>query len=88
MHPNAEIDFRTTQSNTLFAILQDLQPRSEGDEESSITPQGVAENVVNEIMDRFGDKGFDLDEIEGGLEEKGPYQNVFLQECEITIHAF
>lgn len=83
LHPNAEIDFRTTQSNTLFAILQDLQPRSEGDEESSITPQGVAENVVNEIMDRFGDKGFDLDEIEGGLEEKGPYQNVFLQECEI-----
>merc|ERR1711968_134715 len=39
LHPNAEIDFRTTQSNTLFAILQDLQPRSEGGEESSITPQ-------------------------------------------------
>ena len=34
-------------------------------------------------MDRFGDKNFDLDEIEGSLEDKGPYQNVFLQECEI-----
>ena len=83
LHPNAEIDFRTTQSNNLFLILQDLQPRNDNEEESSATPQGIAENVVNEIMDRFGDKNFDLEEIEGGLEEKGPYQNVFLQECEI-----
>ena len=85
LHPNAEIDFRTTQSNTLFAILQDLQPRAEtsSGEENTATPQGVAENVVNEIMDRFGDKKFELEEIESSLDEKGPYQNVFLQECEI-----
>jgi len=85
LHPNAEIDFRTTQSNSLFSTLQELQPREENrdGEESSQSPQGIAENVVNEIFDRFGDKNFDLEEIEGGLDEKGPYQNVFLQECEI-----
>lgn len=30
MHPNAEIDFRTTQCKDLFAQLVELQPKSGG----------------------------------------------------------
>jgi dynein heavy chain len=88
MHPNAEIGFRTDQSETLFKILQELQPQDAGssggdDEEGgNLTPAGVAEQVLNDIIDRFGDKKFDMDDIEGSIDDKGPYQNVFLQECE------
>jgi dynein heavy chain len=89
MHPNAEIGFRTDQSDTLFRILQELQPQDAGaagggdDEESgNLTPAGVAEQVLNDIIDRFGDKKFDMDDVEGSIDDKGPYQNVFLQECD------
>lgn len=47
-----------------------------------MSPQHIAENMLNDIQDRFGDKMLDIDDVEGSLEEKGPYQNVFLQECE------
>jgi dynein heavy chain len=81
LHPNAEIDFRTTQSNTLFSTLLELQPRDSGGE-SGMSPQHIAENMLNDIQDRFADKMLDIDDVESSLEEKGPYQNVFLQECE------
>eukprot|EP00937_MAST-01D_sp_MAST-1D-sp2_P001625 g1625.t1 len=42
LHPNAEIDFRTTQSDTLFATLVDLQPQDHAGGESGQSPQSVA----------------------------------------------
>lgn len=84
LHPNAEIDFRTQQSLSLFATIQELTPRSSGAGEDSAqqSPQTVAENALNDILDRFGDKLFDLDDIISSIDDMGPYQNVFLQECE------
>ena len=81
LHPNAEIGFRTTQSENLFKVLAELQPRESGGEEGT-SPQHIAENALNDIQDRFGEKGFDVAEINEMLEEKGPFQNVFLQECD------
>merc|ERR1712167_362550 len=42
LHPNAEIDFRTTASNKLFSTLLELQPHSAGDGDVSATPQAIA----------------------------------------------
>ncbi|CAK9104463.1 Dynein axonemal heavy chain 17 (Axonemal beta dynein heavy chain 17) (Axonemal dynein heavy chain-like protein 1) (Ciliary dynein heavy chain 17) (Ciliary dynein heavy chain-like protein 1) (Dynein axonemal light chain 2) [Durusdinium trenchii] len=83
MHPNAEIDFRTTQSNQLFSLLDALRPQDGGGaQETAISPQLTAENMTNEILDRFSESFLDLESVHDVIEEKGPYQNVFLQECE------
>jgi dynein heavy chain len=81
LHPNAEIGFRTTQSENMFNVLAELQPRESSEEEGS-SPQHVAEMALNDIEDRFQEKGFDIEEIAETLEERGPFQNVFLQECD------
>jgi len=82
LHPNAEIGFRTENSMALYATLQVLQPRDGGGGEGQSSPQHVAENMLNDIQDRFGEIIFDMEDVEAQLEEKGPYQNVFIQECE------
>uniref|UniRef100_A0A0G4GMS7 Dynein-1, subspecies f n=1 Tax=Chromera velia CCMP2878 TaxID=1169474 RepID=A0A0G4GMS7_9ALVE len=87
LHPNAEIGFRTEQCGTLFGTLLQLMPSgSSGGEEggSGQSPFARAEEVCQNILDAVRDKGFQVEEISKGMldEEKGPYQNVFLQECE------
>ena len=82
LHPNAEIDFRTTQSDRLFATLVDLQPRDAGGDNDAQSPQAIAETVLNEVLDRFADKRFDTEDVQRSLEEQGPFQNAFLQEIE------
>lgn len=93
LHPNAEIGFRTQQSNSLFRALMGLQPKTNGScvgnsssssSSSSISnPQKIAEVVSNDILDRFGDKHFDTEELMRSFDEQGPYQNVLVQEMEI-----
>jgi dynein heavy chain len=82
LHPNAEIGFRTTQSDALFASIMDLSPATgEGDEEGQ-SEQHVAEAMLQDILDSFREVGYDLEDIASSLDEPGPYQNVFMQECE------
>ena len=82
LHPNAEIGFRTQQSEALFQTLQDLQPAEAGDDESGMSPQAVAENYLSDIMDKFGEPKIDLDDIASSIEDnRGPFQNVFFLEC-------
>jgi len=86
LHTNAEIDFRTTQSNTLFAILTELSHSSGGggeDGEAAASPQDIAAQIRQETLDTFAEKAFDLEDIQRSLEEQGPYQNVFLQEIDL-----
>lgn len=83
LHPNAEIDFRTTQSNRILNTILDLQDRVANTGEGALSPDEVAQAVVTDIMDRFGEKKFDTEDIARSLEEQGPYQNVFLQEMEV-----
>ncbi|CAN0055637.1 unnamed protein product [Heterosigma akashiwo] len=83
LHPNAEIDFRTTQSDRMFNTLLELQPKDAASGEGALSPAQVAEGTANDILDRFNEKTFDTEDISRSLEEQGPYQNVFLQEMEV-----
>jgi dynein heavy chain len=84
LHPNAEIDFRTTQSNNMFKTLLELQPRVAGGAgEGVVTPQQIAETVAQDFLDKYGEKTFDIEELARGLDEQGPYQNVFIQEMDV-----
>ena len=83
LHPNAEIDFRTQQSNTIFNTLIELQPKGVSSGEGAASPQQIAEATANEILDKFGEKNFDVEDLIRNLDEMGPYQNVFIQEMDI-----
>merc|ERR1712194_41598 len=83
LHPNAEIDFRTQQSSTLFNTLIELQPRGVSSGDDAAPPQQVAEATANELLDKFGEKNFDVEDLVRNLDEMGPYQNVFIQEMDI-----
>merc|ERR1711935_957512 len=67
--------------------MGELQPRDasggEGEEEV-VTPESVGLSYKESILIRFEDTTFDLYEVDQALEDtgKGPYQNVFIQECD------
>jgi len=88
MHPNAEIGFRTTQCHRIFDLLLTLQPKSsEGsdkEETKQSSPMGHAEDMCTEVLDEVRDVKFHTEDTSRSLtdEEKGPYQFVFLQECD------
>merc|ERR1712185_7828 len=91
MHPNAEIAMRTDSSEKLMACILELSAGSGGggggdDEDDggadSNSPQNAAEAALQDILEQFRDQRFDLEGITSLLDEVGPYQNVFLQECE------
>merc|ERR1719160_2091365 len=87
MHPNAEIGFRTTQCQVIFGILNDLQPKDsggDGDGDAAMSPMAKAEATCNEILDDVREVKFAVEETSRSMsdEEKGPYQFVFLQECD------
>jgi len=88
MHPNAEIDFRTMQCTTLFKLLQEIQPR---DASSGGGGGGSLQEKVQEFMVRVNDEAsldtnkLNIEDIVGRINDdhRGPYQNSFLQECEV-----
>jgi dynein heavy chain len=84
LHPNAEIGFRTFQSTVLFQTLQDLQPREDSAEgEEVASPAAVAEGIMQDVLDTYGESGYDLEEVAAAMEgERGPFQNVLMLELE------
>lgn len=87
MHPNAEIDFRTNQCKQLFITLVDLQPRdSSADAEGGMSVQEKTQEFQRRVSDEasLDTNKINLDDVLGKLSEdqKGPYQNAFLQECQ------
>jgi dynein heavy chain len=48
-----------------------------------MSPDEVANAMLVDILDRFAEKKFDVDDIARSLEEQGPYQNVFMQEMDV-----
>jgi len=84
LHPNAEIDFRTTASEQMFRTILELQPKSGGGGGGeALSPQQIAEGVTGDILEKFNDKTFDVEDVARGLEAQGPYQNVLLQEMSV-----
>lgn len=88
MHPNAEIDFRTTQCNELFRLLQEIQPRDAGAEGGAgETVQDKVVSFIQRVNDEVSldQNKLNIEEIVSRIQDdsRGPYQNSFLQECEV-----
>lgn len=47
----------------MFRTLLELQPRDAGSGEGAASPQEVAFNQTNDILEKFGEKKFDIEEI-------------------------
>ena len=84
LHPNAEIDFRTTQSNRILNTIMELQPRDGGGGEGGATPDEISKATADEIVEKFNEKKFDVEDIARSLEgEITPFHNVFMQEMDV-----
>jgi len=87
MDPNAEIDFRTNQCIELFRTLQEIQPK---DGSTGGGAGGTLQEKIQEFILRVNDEAqletnkLNIDDIASKLmdDQRGPYQNSFLQECE------
>lgn len=84
LHPNAEIAVKTEQCDTLFKYILELQPRSAAASgEGGISPQERVRMLLDTITERIKGIRFATTDIAQAIaEERGPYQNVFLQECD------
>jgi len=89
MHPNTEIDFRTTQCKALFAQLVELAPKgSSSADENAPTPLSRFENFEERVSTEFSLESNkpSVEDIRSKFgedtKEMLPYQTVFLQECE------
>jgi dynein heavy chain len=87
LHPNAEIAVKTKQAVDLFTYIMDLQPRSSASAGGADiqSPQAVVQMLIQQVVNdkAKGIEGinFLLDDIAAAVvDERGPYQNVFLQE--------
>jgi len=82
LHPNAEIGFRTANSESLLNTILELSATSGADGGDVQSSQQVAEAAIQDMLDQYRDVKFELDAITGSLEEVGPFQNIVLQECD------
>ena len=86
LHPNAEIGFRTAQSDSVVSMLRRmLMGQQSSDAEAK--GQSRAEQLCSDILENVSGIRFPTDEIAKSLgDEKGPYQYVLLQECDCMNH--
>jgi len=84
LHPNSEILVRTEQTDDFCQQVLELQPRDEGKSMTGQSAHSRVKDMIDGILDKTSDLVFDMEEVKGGLaeDERGPYQNVFLQEIE------
>ena len=82
LHPNAEIGYRTFASNEMFDTLIALQSNDGGGTEGQLSPTEIAAGKMEEVATRIDDVAFDSDDIAALIDDVGPFENVFLQECE------
>jgi dynein heavy chain len=88
LHPNAEINLGTVQCTTLFETLVMLQPdaaTSKHSDEAGGDKGQVGSPYIAKVQQDWTlkEKMFNLEDIrDKTVDNRGPYQNVFLQECE------
>merc|ERR1711988_95504 len=80
LHPNAEIGFMTSQADTLFTNIAELQPRS-GGAGAGMSREEKVKQTLDDLLEKMPEL-FIRFEIEERIDEKTPYTGVFLQECE------
>lgn len=82
LHPNAEIEFLTVTSNTLFRTLLEMQPRNAvSSEERGQSVEDKVKNVLDDILERLPEE-FNMAEIMQKNPNRSPYVLVCFQECE------
>ena len=85
LHPNAELEYRITETNTLFRNLIDLEPKESGGggEEGEGNAFETVKAICDDITAKSADGLFDIIKMKQTREgELSPDQNVFMQECE------
>ncbi|CAD2219679.1 dynein heavy chain [Angomonas deanei] len=81
LHPNAEINYRTTQADVLFRTINELQPKKHAGGDM-LSPQDIVQQKIDEIRERLPES-HNLQDLGERLEEdRSPQQHVFYQECE------
>lgn len=82
MHPNAEIGFLTSQSDNMFKVISDLQPRDSGfSSGANVSREETVKLLLEEIADKIPDY-FHMGELMSRIEERTPFVVVAFQECE------
>lgn len=82
LHPNAEIGFLTTASETLLKTVFELQPReSDLTTGSSVSREELVKIMIDDILDKLQDE-FNWESLLLRVEKKTPFVVVALQECE------
>ncbi|XP_075803650.1 dynein axonemal heavy chain 11 [Microtus pennsylvanicus] len=82
LHPNAEIEFLTVTSNTLFRTLLEMQPRhAVSSEDLGQSPEDKVKNILDDILERLPEE-FNMAEITQNNPDRSPYALVCFQECE------
>ena len=88
MHPNAEIGFRTASSEALLDtvleisadLLASVASGGGDDEDGGGNSQNTAEAMLQDVLEMFRESVFDIEGIIAGIDDIGPFQNVFLLE--------
>merc|ERR1712166_1240757 len=85
LHPNTEIGFRTDQSNTMYSIISDLQPKgaSGGGGGGGGSSNDRVAGLIEELSEKLNDSNIDIEELIQKIEDEGgrtPFINVFYQE--------
>lgn len=82
LHPNAEIEFLTVTSDSLFHTLLELQSRDSGmGEGSSQTTEEKVKTILDDILEKLPEE-YNMSDITSKTAERSPYILVCLQECE------
>ncbi|KAI4877932.1 hypothetical protein NFI96_006510, partial [Prochilodus magdalenae] len=82
LHPNAEIEFMTATSVSLFRTLLELQPRdSTAGEDAAQSVEEKVKGVLEELLEKLPEE-YNMAELLVKTDRRSPYVLVCLQECE------
>uniref|UniRef100_G3PRS5 Dynein axonemal heavy chain 11 n=1 Tax=Gasterosteus aculeatus TaxID=69293 RepID=G3PRS5_GASAC len=82
LHPNAEIEFLTVTSDSLFHTLLELQsPDAVMGEGASQTLEEKVKNILDEVLEKLPEE-YNMSDITSKTAERSPYILVCFQECE------
>lgn len=85
LHPNAEVEYRTRQSDTLYSIVSELQPKGAGSSAGGESTDERVGALMEEISDKLAEAVVDMEDLVSRIDAEGgrtPHVNVFYQECQ------
>jgi len=82
LHMNAEVGFRTDQAELLFDTILRLSLQDLVSKQGPHSSQNRSEEVLKDILENYKDNRFDVPGLLASIDDMGPFENVFIQECE------